>query len=76
MAIKFVGDNKLREYSGSRRYIRQEAIRMIGSAFYSTLKDPLERRCLWKIEGILSTLIYRLGVNVAISVGGVGRGTV
>ena len=39
-------------------------MRMIGSAFYSTLKDALERRCLWRVEGILSTLIHRLGVNV------------
>ena len=43
-------------------------MRMIGSAFCSTLKDALERRCLWTIEGILSTLIYRLGVNIAIRV--------
>ena len=76
MGIKFVGDNKLREYRRNRRYLPQEAMRMIGSAFYSALKDALERRCLWKVEGILSTLIYRLEVNVAIRGGGMGRGTV
>ena len=34
----------------------------------SKSKDALERGCLWKIEGILGTLICRLGVKVAMLV--------